>query len=259
MDSQIRSWKGGIMDIRVGQNGAQGAAAAAVSSFHGQRKSRAVGTRNAKQSKKKKKKLKYNPQEIPSQLMRASKLVSASEVLVRARGKAAVLMRSAATGDYDEAEVRAAVNHANRIVKCARLKVNHLKEEEQKKRVDERKHSIKSAKYRIKKMELQRKKRLHRIEEKAKIDEADAKYRKEKGSNSKDYSPLDELGVSLEMSDAACAYNEKKLLEKELKELEQEMGMEMSQMADAGGLDENAILSCADGGDIGADLPECAL
>lgn len=248
------------MDIRVGQSGIQGASVTASS--YDRSKSRAVAKKIAKQTeKKKKKKLKYNSREIPSQLMRASKLVSASEVLVRARSQVAVLMRAAATGDYDESETRPAINHANRIVKCARLKVNHLREEEQKKRTDERKHSVKSAKYRIKKMELQRKKRLHRIEEKAKIDEAEAKYRKEKGTDSDKYSPFEELGVALEMSDAACAYNEKKILEKELKELEQEMGMEMGQMADIdmGGLDQSAILSGADGGDIGTDIPEGAL
>lgn len=245
------------MDVRVGQNGIQ---RASVSSSYERRRNSAVGKRNAGQKQKKaKKKLKYNSREIPAQLLRASKALSASEVLVRAKEKVAALMRSKATGDCDETEIRAALNHANRIVKCARVKVGHLKEEEQKKRVDERKHNIKSAKYRLKKMELQRKKRLHRIKEKAEIDKADAQYRKERGKDSDTYSPFDDLGVALEMSDSAVAYNEKKLLEKELQELEQEMQVEMSQMADVGGLDESAILSSADGGDLGTDIPEGSL
>ena len=87
----------------------------------------------------------------------------------------------------------------------------------------------------------------------------DEYYRKERGKDSDTYSPFDDLGVALEMSDSAVAYNEKKLLEKELQELEQEMQVEMSQMADVGGLDESAILSSADGGDLGTDIPEGSL
>ena len=65
-----------------------------------------VGKYHGQKQKKAKKKLKYNSREIPAQLLRASKALSASEVLVRAKEKVAALMRSKATGDYDETEIR---------------------------------------------------------------------------------------------------------------------------------------------------------
>lgn len=101
-----------------------------------------------------KKRLNYSTQEISSQILRASKAQSASVVLVRAKSKLGVLKRCLGTGQYDDNEVRPAINHAQRMVRVASQKVNNLREEERersnyrKKKIQknqERKRELKAA------------------------------------------------------------------------------------------------------------------
>ncbi len=90
--------------------------------------------KSSKSSNKKVKRLQYNPREISSQIMRASRLQSASQVLVRAKGKLASVLRCKGTGQYNEEDIRIASLHASKMVKCARKKVENLREEDLMKR-----------------------------------------------------------------------------------------------------------------------------
>lgn len=86
--------------------------------------------RSAGKSKKATKRLNYNYRDISAQLMRANKSQSASVVATRARAKYAEVMRKAASGEYNQKEVACAIAHARKMVKCAKMKANNLKEEE---------------------------------------------------------------------------------------------------------------------------------
>lgn len=194
-----------------------------VSGLNGQKKYGADGVRTGTAQKKTlrqiqqerqnrfviKKRLNYSTQEISSQILRASKAQSASVVLVRAKSKLGVLKRCLGTGQYDDNEVRPAINHAQRMVRAASQKVNNLKEEERersnyrKKKVQknqERKRELKAAvedkKEKIKneklmeamqevqrekrqRIEMERKRRMHRDSERGKIADANMRYIKE--------------------------------------------------------------------------------
>lgn len=156
-----------------------------------------------------KKRFNYNTQEISSQILRANKAQSASIVLVRAKSKLGAVKRCLGTGQYNDNEVRPAINHAARMVLVASKKVNNLREEEResrnykKKKIQkkqERKREVQAAVEKKKedilneklmeemqevqrekrqRMEMERKRRMHRNVERGKIAEADIKYLKE--------------------------------------------------------------------------------
>lgn len=136
-------------------------------------------------SQKKKRKLPYNSREISSQLIRASKLGGVSQVLVRAKGKVEYLQRCAASGKYNENEVRAALAHAKRMVKCAQKKVRNVKEEEKLERKRRKKSFSKeiSEENKIRQrlqQELRKMRHRHRGEEHNEIKAADLRYLKDK-------------------------------------------------------------------------------
>ncbi|MBO5057391.1 MAG: hypothetical protein J6C64_13705 [Lachnospiraceae bacterium] len=79
---------------------------------------------------KKKKRLQYNIREISSQILAAKTSGSASRVLIAARGKVAMLKRKWKNSDYDEKELERAIIHAQKMVRIARKRMKHLKEEE---------------------------------------------------------------------------------------------------------------------------------
>lgn len=79
---------------------------------------------------KKKKRLQYNIREISSQILMAKTSGSASRVLIAARGKVAMLKRKWKNSDYDEKELERAIIHAQKMVRIARKRMKHLKEEE---------------------------------------------------------------------------------------------------------------------------------
>ncbi len=164
----------------------------------------------------KKKKLNYNHREISQQILRASKLSSAANVLASARSKLGVLRRSQSTGQYNEREITNAIIHARRMVQCASKKVQNLKEEEIQKKKLERKNGsedmvrkietrqkIERKEQQIKQeiarqealeaiaekkdwVELAQKKKWNRNNERGKVNEANMKYIKGRLSILKD-------------------------------------------------------------------------
>lgn len=248
-----------------------------------------TGNRNIRYTTRKNgktKKLNYNSREISDQLLRVSKARSASEVLVRAKEKVGMLQMCLGTGQYDDREVRAAVAHARRIVRCAQMKVRNLKEEEEIKRKSERGHngderekknevrcriSRKKAdlkaetaqqgiregnKEKAEQLELQRKRRLHRNTERAKINEADMKYMGERNENSKGIYSVGYNEVVVDLSAAALRMHEIYMAEQEIRKMEQEAeretDVEMQAMEISGEFVTDAAGSCdSAGGDAG--------
>ncbi len=95
------------------------------------RKSSAVRTvQKSKTSAKKLKRLQYNFKEISTQILTAQTSSIARTVTVRARAKLAVLHRLHGTGKYDETELYHAIIHAGKMVRIAKKRTNHLREEE---------------------------------------------------------------------------------------------------------------------------------
>lgn len=217
--------------------------------------------RTVRQSKNNRitKRLNYNHREISGQLVRAKKVQSASTVLTRAKGKLASLQRCAGTGQYDRREVTNAIAHARRMVRCAQLKVKHLKEEESEQKshqkksgneAQERKNEIKrraaqkersleqkidmelaqqAQKEKSRQIALAQKRRMHRSEERGKITEADMKYLKGQTENDRSQtgdSQMFDSGVFLELSAAAAELAmEEELLKQEAEmEIEAELG-----------------------------------
>ena len=128
--------KVGNMDVNNLQTGMSGLAASGMN---------VTCTRSSLYSKSKngKKALSYNPKEISSQILRAKKTVGAARVLSRARAKLAMLKKAQATGEYDSAELENAIAHAKRMVECADMKVNNLREEDRLRKRAEDKEELK--------------------------------------------------------------------------------------------------------------------
>ncbi len=139
----------------------------------------------------KKKKLNYNAWEISNQIMQAVHSSGASRALMRARSKMEYLQRCAASGNYDEEEVRAAVVHAERMVACAQKKVENLKAEEQMQKSSEgsgdRQRVQQKAEQNRERMQLKRQleevRRRHREDENKELQDADIQYLKAKVRN----------------------------------------------------------------------------
>lgn len=137
----------------------------------------------AKSKNRIRKRLNYNSREISSQILRAGSAVSATQVLIRAKGKLAAVKRAAANGDYDRNEVRAAVSHASRMVTCAQKKVRHMKKEElirHKGKTNKVSFGRRERKRELLRMELRKLKRKHRNDEATDIRQADLHYIKQK-------------------------------------------------------------------------------
>lgn len=210
-----------------------------------------------RQTSKTKKNLNYNSREISSQILRASKSRSASMVLARAKSKVSSLQRCLGTGQYNDNEVRIAIAHANRMVKCAKMKVANLKEEERlkkqyenehktkerqqknevKRRVNQKERDIKTKtvlsevqqtqKEKAMRQEILRKKRIHRNAEQGKISEADLKYLEEQ-RNGRGSTCANTGGVSLELSIQAAELSDLQLSEHALELLENQIEQEVS-------------------------------
>lgn len=161
--------KVGNMDVNNLQTGMSGLVASGMN---------VTCTRSSSYSKSKngKKSLSYNPKEISSQILRARKTVGASQVLSRARAKLAMLKKAQATGEYDSAELENAIAHAKRMVECADMKVNNLREEDRLRKKAEDKEELKIEKLRNAKRLENLKKRTHRQDENKALFDADTKY-----------------------------------------------------------------------------------
>lgn len=78
----------------------------------------------------KKKKLRYNLKEISSQILRTKTSVNARQVVSRAFSQVVLLRLKYRTGQYDEDEVRHAIEHAEQMARVAKKRMKHLQEEE---------------------------------------------------------------------------------------------------------------------------------
>lgn len=186
----------------------------------------------------KKKKYAYNPREISGELLRAAKASGAAVVMVKAKQKVAVLEQALSSGVYEEAAVRRALVHAKKMVECSKMKVVHLRQEEQmavrhqrerqgrdikkkagiqrmiakkeqelRKRIAlEESHDLLWEKTRS--QELLQKKKNNRREELEKITDAELKYLESQMREESEGSFSDFSGVSLELSGAAAEMTE---------------------------------------------------
>lgn len=140
-----------------------------------------------KQKNKRKKKVSYDAREIPALLTRTTHSMGAGQVLVRANSKLQSLQMCLASGEYDLNELRAAINHAKRMVKCARKKLKNLQEEENVEGQKRKKNPGNDVnRERIAKMKLERKlsklRRRHRGDEQKEMEEAKHEYLREKAN-----------------------------------------------------------------------------
>ena len=200
------------------------------------------------QKKLPKKRLNYNPREIRNSLMLANKSQSAGRVVCQAKAKLSSLLKCKGTGMYNERELANAVIHARRMVYCAQMKNRNLKKEEQlqkryakqeeaeeqkqrrevKRKVQQKQHVLeqKLKMEKLQKMRRQkqhheeviRKRRMNRLAEKGKMDEADMEYQKNMDRDSQSDSaanyyavclPMD--GVELELSEDVMGRTEEQL------------------------------------------------
>lgn len=84
-----------------------------------------------KSSRKKTKKLQYHYKEISARILQTKTSGSARQVLILAKGRLALLRQKAKGGEYDDRELQAAIEHAEKMERAARKKMRHLQEEEQ--------------------------------------------------------------------------------------------------------------------------------
>lgn len=187
--------KVGNMDVNNLQAGMSGLAASGMS---------ITCTRSSLYSKSKngKKSLSYNPKEISSQILRAKKTVGAVRVLSRARAKLAMLKKAQSTGEYDSAELENAIAHAKRMVECADMKVNNLREEDRLRKRAEDKEELKVEKLRNAGRLENLKKRTHRQDENKALFDADTKYYQREGNGivGAAASAISSAAASLELS-----------------------------------------------------------
>ena len=263
--------------------GAAGAQAMSVSTDSARRTSPA---RKSQQKKVPKKRLNYNPREIRSALLGATRSQAAGNVLCQAKSKLANLAKCKGTGMYNESELSSAIIHARQMVRCAQLKVRNLREEEREQSAhhDERNMRARQKKSEIKRraaqkeqkieqkvqievsQEIQRAKRkqqemmqkesLHRTRERGKITEADMKYLQAMSDQGKiPYTgPTGyDSGVMVSLSAEAAVLA---MTEAEIRaEVERELGAEIS--ADMGGADMGTADSS--GADMGMAMAASAV
>ena len=95
-------------------------------------------TKTEKSGPGKKKRFPYNHKEISAQLMRTKTPTEASLVAARARRRVAQFLRSKKNSEYDEAEIEAALLHAEAMERVALKRKKNLEVEEQAERGIER-------------------------------------------------------------------------------------------------------------------------
>lgn len=244
-----------------------------------------IGAMTKKSSSGVKKRLNYNHREISGQLVRCKKAQGAANVLVRARSKLSVLKRCEATGQYDSREIANAMAHARRMVRCAQMKVRHLKEEEMEQKKYRRENSSdkqqidnevkrraankerklkekiqietvqKVQAEKTKHQQIMQKRRVHRRQEQSKINEADMKYLKGEIENRKYDGASANDGVILSLSAEAALLNEAQIRLQAEQEAELEVEAEMDS---SGSLDSTGAAVTAGAAPEGAASSETA-
>lgn len=227
----------------------------------------------------KKKKLNYNPREISSAILRANKSQSAGRVAVQAKSKLINLQKCKGTGQYDEGELDLAIAHAKRMVQCAKMKTQNLRQEERSKKRYEKeakaelrqeKNEIKARvarkernleqksniehmqrvqKQKSQKRELMRKKKFHRSQEQSKLSEADMDYLKqqlrglrEPYSASRSFSAGVTVDLSAEAMQLAEVQMEQQLTEAQI---EQQVAQQMAVGMEGAGAMGSSVGSAA--------------
>ena len=84
----------------------------------------------AKETALEKKKVQYNYKAISGQLVRCKKSTTASMVASKAKREVMRLKRLSRSGQYDEEDIQAALDHAKSMERVAKKKVAHLRQEE---------------------------------------------------------------------------------------------------------------------------------
>lgn len=271
----------------VAAGGMQGA----VSTDYARERSKAI--QKSRQNKTPKKKLNYNPREIRSALLKASKSQSAGKVLAQARGKLANLLRVKGTGQFNESELAAAIVHARRMVRCSQMKVRNLKQEEQiqkkhasearseeqqqrndiKLRVKQKEQNLrqkvknekmqKAQKQAQHRQELMQRRRIHRNIEFGEMEDADLEYKKNMGNASKssegfEYEPAYYPGdaVEVQLSGDGMELTEAQIEQQIEQEVEMMVAAELA--ASPGMPDSSALAGAATAGETslgGGDVP----
>ncbi len=142
------------------------------------RKAREKYNKNKKDAVKKN--LNYEHQRISGTISRAKNLTQAGNAVLKAKSALVSIRRKNATGQYDTNEVAIATNHARKMVRIAKRKLSHIKQEEL-----EDKRQLKSE---IEKRRNKKRKVAHRREENMKLMAADLAYIKHKIENMKNKS-----------------------------------------------------------------------
>lgn len=93
--------------------------------------------RSKVKNSKSKKKLVYSYRRISGSIMRAKTKMQAGNALTSAKSTLSNLKRKLGTGQYKDDELKIAINHASKMVRTARKKVAHLKQEEWQDRNDD--------------------------------------------------------------------------------------------------------------------------
>lgn len=104
----------------------------------------AVGTvtTSKRKSQKLKKRLPYRYKEVSALILRAKTSGNAGQAVIKARAQAASLRKKLRTGEYDDKELEDAIIHADKMVRIAKKRQKHLKEEENAKRCGELKDEL---------------------------------------------------------------------------------------------------------------------
>lgn len=230
---------------------------------------------------KRKKQLNYNPREISTAILRAKKSQSAGRVAAQAKSRLSNLMKCKGTGQYNESELNLAIAHAKRMVQCAQMKTQNLRQEEREKkryeneakaelrqeknkakaraarkeRNQEQKNNIehmqRMQKEKQQKRELIRKKKFHRSQERSKLNEADLDYLKKQLRGLREpYSAYAGInaGVTLELSTEAMQLTEAQIEQQIERQIVAEMGL--------GGTGDIAGTGVA--GNVGGSMPSGA-
>ena len=223
--------------------------------------------------KRAKKPLNYNHREISAQLMRAKRAQNAASVVTSAKRKLATLQRQAGSGQYDTKQMASAIAHARRMVRCAQLKMRNLREEEQEQRAKSREDGAQDQKMRNeirrrvaqkerelesklaieqmqqvaekkrRKNELVQKQRMHRNQERSRIQEADMKYIKSMMDRDRaaDAGNSGGGGAVFDLSMEAAAMREVQMLEQAQQAAEMEAAAEMMAEVEAAEVTEAKI------------------
>lgn len=84
----------------------------------------------SKPKAKKKKRLSYNFKKISNQIMMSKTAVNAGKALTKARGNVIMLLMRKRSGEYDDKEIKSALEHAKDMERIAKKRKRHMEEEE---------------------------------------------------------------------------------------------------------------------------------